>query len=69
MDKINYSIKRWMNEQEWIEGNTSESSRISDETDLQLLICAENSRLLNEEIFCFEIFETKSGETFYHSNE
>lgn len=68
-NKTKYSIKRWKSSKEYEDKVPSETSQISNRTNVDLLIAAENTKILNDEIFHFEIFETVSGKTYFHSDE
>lgn len=69
MTKNKYTIKRWKTEKEWNEGNSSDSSPVDNTRNIDDLIAFETARIYNSEIVHFEIYETESGETYYHSNE
>lgn len=63
-----YTIKRWKTSKDYYDGNTTDESPVS-EKNVGLLIAAENTRMINNEIYAFEVYETISGETYYHSEE
>lgn len=65
---MKYTIKRWKTLEDYNAGNSTDESPVGN-ANVDLLIAAENTRCLNEDIYAFEVYETESGETYYHSEQ
>ena len=65
-----YTLKIWNSSEEWDEGNATFSPFPFTEKDLSpRVIAGLHGRIMSGEIWAFEVFDTKTGETQIHSEE
>ncbi len=67
MENLQHTIKRWLTKKDWEEGNSTDNDMtLSD--DVIETIAQEDLKIDKGELYHFELYETESGETIYHSN-